>query len=133
MTAKAYMENFANGKGWWDIGKACQAYIIALGANDINSGIELGTISDICKEDYTQNAKTFAGYYAQIIQRIKMIQPRAKIFLVTLLKHGNEKDEKRKQMRDLLEQISEFFNRTYLLDMYTYAPVQDEKYNKIFS
>ena len=132
MTAKAYMEHFANGKGFWDIGKACQAYIIALGVNDISSGIELGTISDICKEDYTQNAKTFAGYYAQIIQRIKMIQPRAKIFLVTPLKHGDEKDEKRKQMRDLLEQISKFFNRTYLLDMYTYAPVQDEKYSKIF-
>ena len=70
MTAKNYMENFADSKGFWDISKACQAYIIALGVNDMNSDIELGTTDDICKDDYLKNKKTFVGYYAQIIQKI---------------------------------------------------------------
>ena len=61
MTAKNYMENFADSKGFWDISKACQAYIIALGVNDMNSDIELGTTDDICKDDYLKNKKTFVG------------------------------------------------------------------------
>ncbi len=128
MTAKAYMEHFASGKGFWDPSKACQAYIIALGVNDMNSDIELGSIQDICKEDYTKNKKTFVGYYAQIIQRLKSIQPRAKFFLVTQPKHGDEKDEKRKYMRDLLESIANYFDRCYVIDLYTYAPVQNQEY-----
>lgn len=132
MTAKEYMETFADEMGYWDKSKACQAYIIALGVNDISrhlrGELELGAISDVDKEDYRNNAKTFIGYYAQIIQRIKQIQPRAKIFLVSPLKHGDEADEKRKIVRDLLEQLTRIFNRTYLLDMWTYAPVQEGSY-----
>ena len=132
MTAKEYMESFADEMGYWDDSKACQAYIIALGVNDIirhlRGELELGAISDVDKEDCRNNAKTFIGYYAQIIQRIKQIQPRAKIFLVSPLKHGDEADEKRKIVRDLLEQLTRIFNRTYLLDMWTYAPVQEGSY-----
>ena len=99
MTAKEYVENFADKMGYWDRGKACQAYIIALGVNDITRHIknelELGSIADIDINDYRNNANTFVGYYSQIIQRIKQIQPRAKIFLVSPLKHGDEKAEKK--------------------------------------
>ena len=136
MTAKEYVENFADKMGYWDRGKACQAYIIALGVNDITRHIknelELGSIADIDINDYRNNANTFVGYYAQIIQRIKQIQPRAKIFLVSPLKHGDEKDEKRKIVRDLLEEMTKIFNCTYLLDMWTYAPLQDSAYNAKF-
>ena len=136
MTAKEYVESFAETMGYWDRGKACQAYIIALGVNDItrhlNNELELGSVADIDKSDYRNNAKTFVGYYAQIIQRIKQIQPRAKIFLVSPLKHGDEKDEQRKLVRDLLKAIANEFSRTYLLDMYTYAPLQDQEYNARF-
>lgn len=133
MTAKNYMENFADAHGFWGRDKLAQAYIIAMGVNDIfGRGQEIGSTTDICREDYTKNADTFAGWYARIIQKIKTLQPRAKIFLVSMLKHGDEKDEKRKKVRDLLEEFTKFFDRTYLIDLFTYAPVNDESYAKKF-
>lgn len=135
MTAKTYMESFADAKGFWDRNKLAQAYIIALGVNDVSAHLrgemELGSIADIDKADYHGNAKTFIGYYAQIIQRIKELQPRAKIFLVSPLQNGDEKDERNqayKKVRDLLKELTAVFNRTYLLDMYEYAPVQNNEY-----
>lgn len=136
MSAKEYVESFADNMGFWDKNKLCQAYIIALGVNDITQESEgklsFGSITDVDLMNCRNNAKTFVGYYAQIIQRIKELQPRAKIFLVTPLQHGDELDEKRKHVRDLLESISDFFNNTYLLDMCTYAPIQNEGYRKTF-
>lgn len=133
MTAKNYMENFADAHGFWGRDKLAQAYIIAMGVNDIfGRGQEIGSTTDICREDYTKNADTFAGWYARIIQKIKTLQPRAKIFLVSMPKHGDEKDEKRKKVRDLLEEFTKFFDRTYLIDLFTYAPVNDESYAKKF-
>lgn len=132
MTAKNYMEQFADKMGYWDRNKVCQAYIIALGANDINQEIEIGSDADINKEDFTKNEPTIAGYYAQIIQKIMTLQPRAKIFLVSPPRSGDEKDEKRKQVRDLLNDFTQIFNRTYLIDLYTYAPINDEKYRRKF-
>ena len=35
MTAKWYIESFADENGFWDKEKACQAYVIALGVNDV--------------------------------------------------------------------------------------------------
>ena len=133
MTAKEYVEVFADKKGFWGRDKLAQAYIIALGVNDIiHRGHTLGSTKDICKADYTKNAQTFAGYYGQIIQRIKELQPRAKIFLVSMPRNDDENDVKRKDVRDLLEQFTQFFDRTYLIDLYTYAPVNDEAYRKRF-
>lgn len=133
MTAQTYMESFADAKGFWNRNTLAQAYIVALGVNDIvNQNRELGSIADVCKEDYTKNGKTFAGYYAQIVQRVQELQPRAKIFLVAMPSHGNEKDEKRKAVRDLLEEFTKIFKNTYLIDLYTYAPVNDEAYAATF-
>ena len=132
MTAQEYMETFADKMGFWDRNKLAQAYIIALGANDIAHGKEIGGVGDVCKEDYKKNAHTIAGYYAQIIQKIKTLQPRAKIFLVSMPQGANEKDAKRKQFRDLLDDFTKLFDRTYLIDLYTYAPINDEEYKKKF-
>ena len=132
MTTKEYMETFADKMGYWDRNKLCQAYIIALGVNDISQGKEIGSVGDVCLEDYTKNKPTIAGYYAQIIQRIKLLQPRAKIFLVSIPKNGDEKDAVRKELRDLLADFTELFNRTYLIDLYTYAPVNDAEYRRKF-
>ena len=134
MTAQWYMESYAEENGFWDTEKLCQCYIIALGINDyLNQKMELGSIADINKDDYTKNAKTFAGYYAQIIQKIKKMQPRAKFFLVSMPNEGaNEYPEKRKKHRDLLEEMTRFFDRTYLIDLFTYAPEYDEEFKKKF-
>ena len=130
MTAKEYVENFAEQNGFWNEDKLCEAYIIALGVNDIfGRGMDIGSTKDINIDDYQKNAESFTGYYAKIIQRIKEMQPRAKFFLVSMPRYGNDNDVKRKKHRDLLEDLTVFFDRTYLIDLFTYAPV----YNKEFS
>lgn len=133
MTAKTYMEVFADKQGFWGTDKLAQAYIIALGVNDvIHGGIELGSVKDIDLQDYTKNSPTFAGYYAQIVQRIKMLQPRAKIFLVSIQRNGDANDEKRRAHRDLLRAMAKYFDRTYLIDLYEYAPINDAEYQRKF-
>lgn len=139
MTAKTYMEVFADNKGFWDKDKLAQAYIIALGVNDVTKHLkgefELGSMQDIDTSDYRNNAKTFIGYYAQIIQRIKELQPRAKIFLVSPPQNGKSEDirtQKYKEVRDLLQGLTTVFNRTYLLDMFEYAPKQDKAFSETF-
>ena len=134
MTAKEYMESFAEERDFWAEDKKCQAYIIALGVNDLlNFRWEIGNINDINKDDYTKNAPTFAGSYAQIIQRLKLIQPRAKFFLVTMLPQGYwfDEGEKIKQAhRDLLADMCAHFDNTYLIDLFSYGPACDEKFRE---
>ncbi len=133
MTASEYLDSFGEEKGFWDKDKACQAYIIALGVNDvINRGDEIGTVDDI-KEDYRENAKTFAGQYGAIIQRYKEIQPNAKFFLMTMPRETRRKDIDRvAQTSDLINNIAEKFDNCYVLDLYKYAPVYDELFQEKF-
>ena len=110
MTAKEYVETFANGCGYWQRDLAANAYIIALGVNDLfNRGWELGQLSDVCLEDYTKNAQTFIGYYAAIIQRYKTIQPDARFFLVTVPRSGRN-DELARAHRDALYGLAKMFD-----------------------
>ena len=96
MTAKDYMLNFANANGYWRRELAANAYIIALGVNDLlNRKWEIGSKDDVCLEDYTKNAETYAGYYAAIIQRYKTISPDARVFLVTIPKSVTYNEERR--------------------------------------
>jgi len=133
MTAIEYCKNFARDRDFWNEDKWCQAYIIALGVNDlVNVKMPVGTIDDI-KDDWHDNADTFAGWYGQIIQRYREIEPKSRIFLMTML---NEKDEWYidliKQHRDLLEEIAKKFEFTYVLDFYEYGPVVDAEYRNNF-
>lgn len=129
MSAKWYMESFAEENGFFQEEKACQAYIIALGANDLNI-YELGTLDDIDITDYRNNKPTFAGYYGQIVQKYKEIQPRAKFFFVTLPKDNTY--PKNKAHRDLLEEMTKIFDNAYLIDLNTYAPEYDEEFKSQF-
>jgi hypothetical protein len=135
MTAKEYCESFADSMRFWDPQFACQCYVIALGVNDIqNQRQEIGSINDIYKDDYTKNGKTFLGYYAQIIQRLKKIQPRAKFFLMTIMK---EEDSHRwvegtEAHREALFQLAEYFDNTYVIDLYKYGPVHNVEFRKKF-
>lgn len=121
MTAKEYCNSFAEENGFWDEDKSCQAYIIALGVNDIlNQNMELGSTDDINLEDYNKNKETFAGYYGKIIQRYKEIQPKARFFLMSFPKGTDEEISKR--FTDLLYQLAELFEFTYVLDIGAYGP-----------
>lgn len=137
MTAQVYCERFAEENGFWDNDKACQAYIIALGVNDllVLSNTEVGSVADIDIENYKNNKKTFAGYYAEIIQRLKEIQPDAKFFLVTMPRLQTETEEKKRlsdKHAELMYAFSDFFSNSYVIDLRKYAPVYDKKFRESF-
>ncbi len=133
MTAGEYIRSFAEEKGYWDNHKACQAYIIALGVNDIiGRELEIGSIDDVC-EDYTQNKDTYAGNYGKIISRYKEISPDAKFFFVTF---PNDDSPKRKEitikMVKLMEDMTKHFDNSYVIDLYKYAPIYNESFRGKF-
>lgn len=133
MTASEYMESFGEANGFFDPEKACQAYIIALGVNDLlNRGDELGSAADIDLADWRNNKKTFAGYYAQVIQRYREISPKSRIFLMTMVPGGRGTDERIEAHRKLLYELAELFGFTYVLDFCEYAPPHDEEFRKHF-
>lgn len=135
MTAKEYCESFAEHENFWNVEKRCQCYIIALGTNDIHQHlIEGSSATDIDLQDYRRNKKTFAGYYGQIIQRLKENQPKAKFFLNTLPRYpDNPENELQDFHRKLLYDIAALFDNTYVLDLRRYSPVRDAEYSRYFS
>ncbi len=127
MTARYYCQNFAQTKGYWDKELKAQAYIIALGVNDlINRNQELGEISDIDLKDYNNNKDTYIGNFAKIIQRYKEIEPNAKFFLVTMPK--GDDNEKKQIHQQTMYKLAEIFTNTYVIDLFEYAPIHDEDY-----
>ena len=134
MTAKEYWNSFAEANDYWNPDKLCQAYIIALGVNDLfGQKQEIGSTADICREDYNKNAETFCGYYSRIIQRLKSMQPQARFFLMTMPRCGNaERDGISAAHASLLNDLAVFFDYTYVIDLNKYAPVYDAEFKKNF-
>lgn len=135
MTAKEYIEDFADKNGFWDKDKACQAYVIALGVNDIyNANREIGSIDDIDEKDYHNNKPTFVGCYATIISRYKEIVPDAKFFFVTFPNAGSlePSPEKTQGMIYALYSLAEYFDNSYVIDLYKYGPIYDEEFREQF-
>lgn len=130
MTAKEYMESFSSYKGFWNEDKNAQAYIIALGVNDLfGRGQELGKVEDT--DD--RNGTSFASYYGKIIRKIKARQPYARIFLMTMPRDGDsERDSIKAAHAELLYSFADRYDRIYILDFYKYAPVYDEAFQKQF-
>lgn len=95
--------------------KKCKAYIIGLGQNDANVSMTIGSINDINDSDYTQNADTYYGNYGGIIQRMKVIQPDAKFFLITDPLGANSTT--RAQYNVAVRAISQHFTNCYLIDL----------------
>ncbi len=135
MTAKEYMSSFAEEKDFWNADYECKAYIIALGVNDLlNARQPVGSVSDICKDDYTKNAHTFAGYYAMIVQRLKAISPDAKFFLMTMPEENNrpELQNLKNAHAKLMYDFADFFDNAYVLDLKKYGPVYDTQFKEKF-
>lgn len=96
------------------------AYIIQLGSNDANTDISVGNVSDIDTSNYNNNADTFAGWYAGIIQRILSVQPKAIIFAATV-RYASDA-ERRLQMSAVIRQICNLFpNNVYCVDIEKYG------------
>lgn len=135
MTAREYIESFADENNFWDESLAAQCYIIALGVNDLKIGADyIGSIDDFNCDSPENSNKSFAGYYMQIIARLKKIQPRAKFFLVTMPDCGacENNREIKKAHSDLLYAIAEYFDNTYIIDLFKYSPVHNEEFKKHF-
>lgn len=134
MMAKTYCEGWAEQNGFWDKeGGHAQAYIIALGVNDIlNQNMEVGTTADICRENSTKNKPTFAGYFGALVQHYKEIEPRAKFFFVTMPRYDADpvRDAKVEAHRALMYKMADFFGNAYVLDFTAYAPVYDREFKK---
>lgn len=134
MTAKEYMETFHEKRDIWNPELAAQAYVIALGYNDIvNCNWEIGSVDDIDRESWEKNKKTFIGYYAQIIQRYKEIQPRAKFFLTTIARENKPSDERMKRHAEAIYALAEYFGENmYVIDLYRDMPPHDEEFKRNF-
>lgn len=131
MTADKFCESFGNECGFFDKDKLCQCYIIALGVNDMNNldNQPLGSAEDINLEDSSKNKKTFYGNYAKIIQNIKAMQPKARIFLVGFPNIDNPHIE---DMYRAINTFADIFEYTYVLDLNKYGPVYDKEFKKKF-
>lgn len=134
MTAKEYMVSFAEANGYWDNEKACQAYVIALGVNDIyNCKSDIGSVDDIDRKNYLNNKPTFIGYYAQIIERYKKISPDAKFFFVTFPKTTkNDGDDITLKTINALYNLTDVYDNSYVINLYEYGPLYDEQFEKHF-
>lgn len=104
-----------------------QVYVIALGCNDTNIQIPAGDVTtDVDTLDYKNNAATFAGNYAGIIQRLKTIAPDAKFFVVTRPDDGTVVEA----YNDVIRSMATLFDNTYIIDLKRHAPVYDDEFKQ---
>ncbi len=135
MTSKWFLDSFAEQKGYWDKDLACQAYVIALGCNDLkNNEFPFGNFeTDVDVNNWhNNNFETYLGCYATIISRYKEVSPNAKFFLVTFPNTEQNRDGRTQKMVDAMYTFAEKFSNTYVIDLYKYGPVYDEKFRKHF-
>ena len=139
MSAKEYCTEFAELQDFWNCERRCQAYIIALGVNDVYAAdrgeIELGSTADADVNDWRNNKETIIGYYAQIIQRYKEIQPKARFFLMTMPRDVVTPESVNTLMdkhAEELYKLADMFEYCYVIDLRRYAPLYDEEFDKNF-
>ena len=135
MTARSYFNSFAEENGFWDKEKACKAYVIAMGINDLyNEKQEIGTVSDIDEKDYRNNKNTFIGYYGKIVARYKEISPDAKFFFVSFPKfEGEDKQEVGREMLKQLELLTGVFDNSYVINLFDYGTIHDDDFKKQYN
>lgn len=102
----------------------CCAYIIGLQVNDAYSlgDSYLGSPSDINMSDYNNNADTYYGNYAKIIQALTANNPKCKFFLFTEPRKTGEKDS---NWNGAVRYIANLFDNCYLVDL-------QEMYNNLY-
>ena len=120
-------ENFLSGTGgqlakFQNPDNKCQAYFIALGHNDYNYGVPIGSTSDINISDPTQDPDTYYGNYAHIIALIKQIQPNAKIFCICM------KSSHFANYNVAIRYMATVFDNVYVLDFETYYPLLESSW-----
>ena len=134
LTAKAFLERIDEDRfNIFDPAKKCEAYIVALGCNDarmvMEGQLEFGSIDDVHPEDPDANAETFAGYMGRILSDIRKIEPKARIFLVTMpYMEPDERQALRDRHAALMHEMTLKFNYTYVIDLRKYGPEYDGEF-----
>ena len=134
MTARDYMESFSEEYGLFRRKYAAQAYIVALGVNDLlNYGHPIGNIGDI-HEDPSENADTFAGNLGKIVSGYRQIEPKSVFFFMTMPRDGHPAEQV--PLMDahakLMYEMAEHFGNAYVLDLRQYAPEYNEEFRELF-
>lgn len=135
MTAKEYVNGFAESMGYWDAEKAAQAYIIALGVNDLFSSEaeeNPGGFEDIHIGEPDKNPDNFAGNYARIIERYKKISPNAHFFLITMPEEERSNEARKEGHNAFLYKLAQAYSHTHVIDLNKYAPKYDYEFRKKF-
>lgn len=126
MTAKEYCESYANSKGWWNNDIKANAYIIALGVNDVSQilagNLTMGDLSDVNFDDCEKNGQTLIGYYAKVVQRYEKISPDAKFFFVTPPVTTSDRKEIYGTLTQKLYELAAAFKHAFVIDLMTYGP-----------
>ena len=131
MSAKEYMQSFAAENNFFNPEIIPNAYIIALGVNDIFMlKQEVGNIDDINLDN-----DTFSSWYTKLIRKYKEINPNAKFFFVTMPKENTDSEaviDKKQAHQKLLYELCKIFSNSYVIDLYQYAPVYDKEFKDKF-
>ncbi|MBQ8641653.1 MAG: SGNH/GDSL hydrolase family protein [Clostridia bacterium] len=136
MTAHEYMDSFGDAMGYFDPALAAQAYIIALGVNDIvNQRIDLGSAADIDPAHPENNPRTFAGNLGRLISRYRQISPKGRFFLMSMVRTDVwdwTNDTVIDAAADLLYDIAALFEYTYVMDFARCAPRHTKEFERHF-
>lgn len=125
-------DRYATKKKLWEGELKAQAYVIALGVNDLYNGSfdDFGSVDDVDVNDYRNNKPTFMGNYARIISRFKEAVPDAKFFLVTFPNETDKQVWQKETMAKGMYELAELFDNCYVIDLYKYGPVYDAEFKK---
>ena len=129
MTAEEFVNSYADSKRFFAPENACQAYIIALGVNDLfTKGGELGSIADVHPDEPEKNAENFAGYMGKLLSRLKKISPRCRLVLVSMPHQECEGcwNPTVEAHRDLLVEMTKIYSHAYVIDLCEYFPRQND-------
>ena len=115
----------------------CQAYVIALGVNDMNHDEYypdgFGSFDDVDWENGDNNKMSYVGQYVRIIQKLKKFEPKCRVFVMSMPKEkpmSKEQKEKYKKVSIFLNSLVNKFEYLYILDLWKYAPIYDKKFKR---
>lgn len=134
----SWLYNARNVKEYWHDNETdkSDAYIIALGTNDIaNYGSFTGDLStdadiDVSAKSITVNDNTTSvGGYCEIVNAVTAVQPRARIFCVTL-PNTRESDAARSEMNTKIKAIADAYKSIgtyiYVIDLETHGVSKED-------
>ena len=121
--------------------KRCQAYVIALGVNDMNRlhdaensyNGDFGTMDDVDWENEDNNKPSFVGQYVRIIQKLRKFEPKCRIFVMNMPKeHPEDKTKKERYDRHakFIRSLVKYFDFLYVIDLRKYSPIYGRRFGK---